>query len=81
MANFHYEWYTIEIKEPAGWVVIEIKAKDKAGAVKQLERMREKSNSPENKARTPLDPKWIAPVLEVKWETLKLDRIGYQRLF
>lgn len=79
MAQFHYEWWTVEIHESTGWITLEIKAKNKEGAIRQIERLVAKSNSPENLAKPWY--KQITPISEVRWESLHLDRTGYQRLY
>lgn len=77
MASFRYEWYTINIQYPTGVVECEYKAKNMAGAVRQIKKEIALSNSPENLER----PIWeqMPQIIEVDWESLKLDRVGHQR--
>ena len=78
--GFQYEWWNVEIIQGVDVrVTIEVKAKSKAQAVKQIERMVKESNSEKNAAR----PLWerMVPISEVLWETMTLDRTGYQRRF
>lgn len=79
MATFHYEWWTVDVTEPAGRVTLEFKARSKAHAIRQIEKEVAISNSNENASR----PWWdrMNPILEVYWDTLTLDRTGYQRRF
>lgn len=78
MAEFNYEWWTVEIKYACGTMTTEFKGKSKDHVIKQIERFVKKSNSEKEQSK----PIWFRPnlVIEVHWDTLKLDRIGYQRL-
>lgn len=78
MANFNYEWWTVDVKTPVGVITMEFKGKDRAHVVKQIEKEVRYSNSNEN-----LTLHWTEQhnqILEVYWDTLTLDRVGYQRL-
>ena len=77
--GFQYEWWTVDVLLGVGRMTAEFKARDKKHVIKQIKREVEKSNSPENLAKP-----WYEmeqPIKEVYWETLKLDRVGYQREF
>lgn len=75
--EFHYEWWTVDITLPTGRICLEIKAKSKAHAVRQIEKEVALSNSSKNASR----PWWErkTPIIAVHWETLTLDRVGHQR--
>lgn len=79
MNKFQYEWYTIKIKDQSGTLNYEFKGKSKESVIKQIKKMVEYTNSEEN---AKLDIWHRQPkILEVYWETLTLDRKGYQRKF
>lgn len=79
MTKFHYEWWTVEIKFHTGVLVCEYKGKCKESVIRQIKRDFEESNSEKN-----LNCKYWweqkDQMLEVYWDTLKLDRIGFKRL-
>lgn len=79
MGSFEYEWWTVSIRFPAGVCVCEYKGKSKESVIRQINREIKQSNSKENLEL----PIWKQKqqILQVYWETLKLDRKGYQRLF
>lgn len=76
---FQYGWYTIDIVETSGRITYEFKAKSKDNAIKQIKAMVEKRGKLDNKSL----PWWEREpgILEVCWDTLTLDREGYQRLY
>lgn len=74
MAQFQYQWWTVEAREATGRIVWEIKAKSKDGAVKQIKKIAAQHDAFIQKARPDFKT-------EVFWDTLTLDRTGYQRLF
>lgn len=78
MSEFNYQWWTVEAKLHAGVVTLEIKAKSKEHAIRQIEREVKQSNSEKNLSKSYFERK--QPIIEVYWDTLTLDRIGYQRL-
>lgn len=79
MGQFQYEWWTVSIKDQTGTNVWEFKAKSKDHAVKQIQWMVKYSNSEANLNQ---DCWHRRPrIVEVYWETLALDRKGYQRQF
>ena len=78
MATFHYEWWTVDILLDVGLTTCEFKGKSKETVIRKIKREFKASNTPEN-----LNAKWWErknQMIEVYWDTLKLDRIGYQRL-
>lgn len=80
MGNFQYEWWTVEIGyEEMNPIVVEIKGKSRQHVINQINKMVEYSRSEKN-AKTDM---WHRqPVVrEVFWNTLALDRKGYQRLY
>lgn len=70
MADFHYEWWLIDVLETTGHITWEVKGKTKEHALKQIEKRVKNQN----------ENKYCGNVIEVYWNTLRLDRIGYQRL-
>lgn len=78
MSTFNYEWWTVVIKQSVGTSTFEFKAKSKESAIKQIQKYVVESRSSKNISR----PVWqrTPMVEEVYWETLQLDRVGYQRL-
>ena len=79
MSKFHYEWWTVNIKYPTGTRCREYKGKNKDGVIKQIKKEIKYTNSPENLNKPILFQD--ARIVSVDWDTLKLDRIGYQRKF
>ena len=74
MGNFQYEWWAVEVKEATGKCILEVKARSKDNAIKQIN----KYATDHDKEVQPHRPNFKTEVL---WETLELDRVGYQRLF
>lgn len=74
MGIFEYEWWTVDVILATGRISFETKAKDKDHAVKQILRMA-KGHDKEVQA---VRPEFKTKIL---WETLSLDRKGYQRRF
>lgn len=74
MGAFQYEWWTVEVKEATGRTTWEVKAKSKDLAVKQIKKWEKEHNEFVQKMR----PEFST---EVFWETLTMDRKGYQRLY
>lgn len=79
MTSFEYEWYMIDVQLLTGRCTYEIKAKSKENAIRQINNLVVKSNSESNLAKNWIDQ--IQPITKVYWETLTLDRKGYQRRF
>lgn len=79
MANFHYEWWTVQIAvEQGGFETWEFKGKSKDHVIKLIEKEIKKTNSEENLKKTWFEGR-KQRIREVDWETLTLDHIGYQR--
>jgi len=78
MANFNYEWWTVEMMLDAGRYTCEYKGKSKDHIIRQIEKDVKYTNSEKNLSK----PCWERrnQIKEVFWDTLKLDRIGFQRL-
>ena len=38
MARYHYEWWTVQARFPTGTYTVEVKARSRENAVKQIER-------------------------------------------
>ena len=78
MPKFHYEWWTIQVKESTGIIAWEVKCRDREHAVKEIKRRAEYQNQC---FHDPSLPWWErgSEVLEIFWGTLALDRTGHQR--
>ena len=74
MGKFQYEWYTVDMIQATGRVGVEVKAKSRAGAIKQIEKMAKEHDDFVRAVRPDFST-------EVLWDTLTLDRKGYQRRF
>ena len=75
--TFQYEFWTVEIRYDVGRFLTEFKAKDKEHAIRQIEKEIKFTNSEKN-----LSASWQRRrnrIIEVYWDTLKLDRVGYYR--
>lgn len=79
MTKFQYEWHTIDIRFGVGTITCEYKGKNKDVVIKHIKREYEKSNSVENMSKPIAIRK--QPMIEIFWNTLKLDRVGYKREF
>lgn len=79
MSSFQYEWWTVRIQEPTGQYLMEFKGKNKETVIRQINKYVAETNSQKNLAK----PWWErkSPIQEVFWDTLKLDHVGYQRLY
>lgn len=73
----HYEWWTVKITDESGSNTWELKATSKENAIKQIEKEVSFTNSEKNLKADFWHRK--ARILKVDWESLQLDRIGYQR--
>lgn len=71
MGNFQYEWWNIDIKFSNGTYTMEFKGKDQEHVKKQILKYVDKNNK---------DP-YTAPVVEIFWNSMVLDRKGYARRF
>ena len=76
-SKFQYEFWDVEILYDNGRVIREYKAKDKAHAIRQIEKEIKFTNSEKNLSA--LWPHRQNRIIEVYWDTLKLDRVGYYR--
>lgn len=74
MKNFEYEWWTVEVKAATGKSTWEVKAKNKANAIKQFEKWAKEHTKEVQAVRKDFET-------EILWNTLTLDRKGYQRLY
>jgi hypothetical protein len=70
MTKYHYEWWTVQVQETTGLTTWELKGRDQEHVVKQIKKQAKEQN----------DNPYCGNVIEVYWNTLKLDRVGYQRL-
>ena len=79
MTNYHYEWWTVDVVETSGRYTWEIKGKTKDSVIRQIKAQVKKQN---RKADDETLHVLFRPgkVLEVLWDTLELDRVGYQRI-
>lgn len=73
MTTFNYEWWHIRIKDQTGTMTWEVKAKNKESAIRQIKAQVQRINSGKEM--------FAAKILEVYWDTMVLDRTGYQRLY
>ena len=79
MKSFHYEWYTVDIRTESGILTYEFKGRSRDSVIRQINKRAEYTNSDKN-----LSQSWLyreARMLEIFWDTLTLDRTGYQRRF
>lgn len=74
MGRFQFEWWTVDAQEATGRITWEIKARNKDGAIKQIEKMAKAHDDFVRKSRSDFHT-------IVFWDTLTLDRKGYQRRF
>jgi hypothetical protein len=74
MGQFQFEWWNIDIREATGRITLEIKAKNKDGAIKQIKRYAKKHDEEVQVVRPDFHT-------EIYWDTLTLNRKGYQRRF
>ncbi|WP_458397844.1 hypothetical protein [Anaerotignum sp.] len=75
---WQYEWWTVKIQDEAGTLTWEFKGKSKESVIKQIQKEVQDTNS---EANAMLDVWHRKPrIIKVFWETLTLDRIGYQRI-
>jgi hypothetical protein len=83
MGKFHYEWWTVKAKTVIGVIAIEVKAKNKDGAIRQFEKQKKISDEWFGQYFSGVKPTTRPPtrIFEIYWETLTLDRVGYQREF
>ena len=72
--QFQFEWWDVEIKEATGQITLEVKARNKDGAIKQIKKIAEKHDKDVQAVRPDFHT-------EILWDTLTLDRKGYQRRF
>lgn len=79
MTNYHYGWWTVDVVETTGRITWEIKGKTKESVIRQIKAQVRKQNK---KAEDETLHVLFRPgkVLEVLWDTLELDRVGYQRI-
>lgn len=78
MASFKYEWWTVKIQDEAGISTCEFKGRSKENVIKQIQKEVQDSNSETNFMRDVWHRK--PKIIKVFWETLTLERIGYQRI-
>lgn len=74
MSKFQYEWWNVKVKEATGEITWEVKAKNKENAIKQFKKWAKEHDEKVQRVR----PEFHT---EIFWETLTLDRKGYQRLW
>lgn len=79
MAQFQYEWWTVEITDESGTNVWEFQGKSKESVIRQIEKEVRDSNSEENGKKSFWNRK--PRILNVNWDSMKLDRKGYRRQY
>ena len=75
--SFQYEWWTVKMSvQGHGLMTAEYKAKSREHAVKQIKKDVEFTNSEKNLTADV----WHRQnrITDVLWDTLTLDRVGYQ---
>lgn len=77
--SWQYEWWVVNVTTEVGAFAIEFKGKSKAHIIKQINKAVADSNSEENAKRDVWhrQPKIIC----VDWDSLRMVRKGYQRLY
>ncbi len=80
MSGFQYEWWTVQMTvEGHGVMTAEYKGKSRDHVIKQIEKDVAFTNSDKN-----LTAGWQtrqSRIFDVFWNTLTLERTGYQRKF
>lgn len=83
LSTFQFEWWTVEVREATGKITWEVKSKSKDGAIKQIKKWADEHTRDVQTGH--IGGFTVAPrpdfETEVFWETLTLDRKGYQRRF
>lgn len=79
MGEFKFEWWTIDIRDECGRMGWEFKGKDRDHVIKQIEKEIKSTNSKRNASSDVFHRR--PKILEVYWDTLQLNRIGYTRKF
>lgn len=69
-----YEWWTVCVKEATGKIKWVVKARNKENAIKQIKKWAKEHTDEVRRIRPDFET-------EVFWDTLEMDRKGYQRLF
>ena len=72
--GFQFEWWHIKVREATGLITYEVKAKNKDNAIKQIKKMAQEHEEFIRKVRPDFK-------IEIFWDTLTLDRKGFQRLY
>lgn len=72
MVKFNYEWWTVSIKSTTGVDTWEFKGKNRENIIRQIKKEVKAINSGKRG--------FVPQIVEVYWDTLTLDRIGFQRL-
>lgn len=72
--SFEYEWWTVEVQEATGKYKWEVKAKNRSNAEKQILKWAKEHDEEVNRVRPDFKT-------TIYWDTMVLDRKGYQRLF
>ena len=80
MSEKHFEWWLVDVLETSGKITWEIKCKSEEHAKKQIIARVKKQNKIADDTTAPVW-KRSGKVIEVFWNTLKIDRIGYQRIY
>ena len=79
MGSFQYQWWTVDILFDCGKLKAEYKGKSRDHVIKQIKKEIAFTNSEKNLSADC----WHRQnrIIEVYWDTLTLDRVGYQREF
>ncbi len=73
MSAFQFQWWTVEVREATGKMGWEVKAKTKENAIKAIKKRAKEHDEFVQKHRPDFQT-------EIYWDTLTLDRDGYQRM-
>ncbi len=74
MGAFQYEWWVVKAREATGIIDWQVKAKSKDGAIRQLKQMAIDHDEEIQRVRSDFNT-------VIFWETLTLEKKGYQRNF
>lgn len=79
MAQFNYEWWTVDITDESGTCTWIFKGRNRQTITKQIEKCVRETNSEKNASM----PVWYRKpkILAVHWDTFKIDHVGYNRLY
>ena len=80
MAQYNFEWWTVEIVYTTGKALTEFKGKSREHIIRQINAWVMKQNKKHNDTSLTWWERGEG-IKEVLWDTLTLDHVGYQRLY